>query len=73
MADDHETKLSDLINKYPNRWEQAIANPNLRGWFVNQMTGGESSAVERALALKAIDRRAVGQSQPVKGSQSEGS
>lgn len=56
--DELEIKLTELIAAYPNRWQQAVANPNLYGWFVNKMTGAGSSAVSRALALKIVERRA---------------
>ena len=55
---DHETKLTELIAQYPNRWRQAVANPALRGWFVHKMTGRGALMTERAVASYAIDRRA---------------
>ena len=55
---DAEVKLTDLIAKYPNRWREAVGNPNLRGWFVHKMTGRGASMVDRVDAAKVIDRRA---------------
>ena len=55
---DNETKLTELIARYPNRWRQAVANPALRGWFVNKMTGRGAPMTDRAAASYVIDCRA---------------
>jgi len=55
---DNETKLTELIARYPNRWRQAVTNPALRGWFVNKMTGRGAPMTDRAAASYAIECRA---------------
>jgi hypothetical protein len=55
---DNETKLTALIARYPNRWHQAVANPALRGWFVNKMTERGAPMTDRAVASYVIDRLA---------------
>jgi hypothetical protein len=56
---DDEVRLTALIARYPNRWAQAVANPSLRGWFINRMTALGDSMANRILAAKAIDQRAA--------------
>jgi hypothetical protein len=63
MSIDNETKLTELIARYPNRWREAVANPALRGWFVHKMTGRGAPMTERAAASYVIDGRA-GQKTP---------
>lgn len=59
-----EAELSALIAKYPNRWAQAVANQNLRGWFVGRIlrATGHHEAYQRAAVSYAVDQRARFQS-----------
>jgi hypothetical protein len=58
----NESAVRELIARYPNRWRQAVANPELRGWFVAKAmkSGAESPPMaERAAVSDAVDQFAA--------------
>jgi hypothetical protein len=58
--------VDKLAADFPNRWQQAAANPALRGWFVNKVMtalGGQNTAARRAVVRIAIDKSMDGGAQ----------
>ena len=60
--DQIEASVSALVEKYPGRWQQAVGNPELRGWFVAKSAKemGCDTAADRAAISYALDQRARG-------------
>lgn len=57
---DIEHEIDDLIRIYPNRWEQAKANPKLLGWFVGKITAQKpATMIERTEIRRALKKRAA--------------